>query len=62
MTQKPNFQQMSRKDLRSYVLTHREDSEALRIYMDRLQTESGVTRYRGEFNQANFSELLTKEK
>jgi hypothetical protein len=32
MTLKPDFQQMSRKELRTYVLTHREDEEALRIY------------------------------
>ena len=28
-----------------YVLSHREDDEALRIYMDRMRTESGVTRF-----------------
>ncbi len=27
MTQKPDFQQMSRKELRTYVLAHREDNE-----------------------------------
>jgi hypothetical protein len=32
VTLKPDFQQMSRKELRTYVLTHREDEEALRIY------------------------------
>ncbi|WP_407641949.1 DUF6887 family protein [Calothrix rhizosoleniae] len=34
MIRKLDFQQMSRKELRTYVLTHREDDEALRIYYE----------------------------
>lgn len=33
-------QKMSRKDLRKYVLAHRNENEALQIYMERMQTES----------------------
>ncbi|HAZ44395.1 MAG TPA: hypothetical protein DDW76_06200 [Cyanobacteria bacterium UBA11369] len=51
MTQKVDFQKMSRKELRKYVLTHREDDEALRIYMDRLHNESGVFRQTGGLNE-----------
>ncbi len=40
MSQKPDFQQISRQELRKYVLTHREDEEALRIYMERLRNLS----------------------
>lgn len=48
MTQKPNFQAMSRKQLRAYVLKHRDNNdEALRVYMDRLQSEPGVVRFKG---------------
>ncbi|NJL81989.1 MAG: hypothetical protein HC890_01550 [Chloroflexaceae bacterium] len=57
MADKPNFQQMSRQDLRAYVLTHREDDEALRIYMDRLRAEPGIIRHRGGLNDADFLQL-----
>lgn len=35
MTQ-PNFEQMSRKELRTYILEHRDDEQAFHAYMDRL--------------------------
>ena len=57
MRQTPDFQQMSRKELRKYVLTHREDEEALRIYMERLRNESGVNRYRGGLDEQDFQQL-----
>lgn len=34
-----NYQQMSQKELREYVLTHREDEEAFHAYVDRLHAE-----------------------
>lgn len=57
MTQKPDFQQMSRKELRTYVLTHREDEEALRIYMARLHNEPGVIRHVGGLNEEDLNQL-----
>jgi len=48
---------MSRKELRSYILAHREDHEALRIYMDRLHNEPGVVRQTGGLNEADFTQL-----
>jgi hypothetical protein len=57
MTQKLNFQQMNRKQLRNYVLTHRQDEEALLIYMERLHTESGVIRHRGGLKVEDFHQL-----
>ena len=45
MNHQPDFYQMSRPELRKYVLSHRENDEALRIYMDRMRTEPGVTRF-----------------
>ncbi len=57
MTQKPNFDQMNRKELRNYVLTHRQDEEALRIYMKRLHSESGINRYTGGLDGHDFSQL-----
>jgi enolase len=57
MTLKPDFQQMSRKELRTYVLTHREDEEALRIYMARLHNETGVIRQTGGIDEEDFNQL-----
>ena len=36
---KPDFQAMSRKELLAYMLAHREDDEAFRIYMDKVHAE-----------------------
>ncbi|MFM6202728.1 MAG: DUF6887 family protein, partial [Dolichospermum sp.] len=33
---RPNFQDMSTKELRAYVLSHRDDQEAFYIYVDKL--------------------------
>ncbi len=57
MTLKPNFQQMSRKELRTYVLAHREDDEAIRIYMERLHNEPGVIRQTGGLNEEDLNQL-----
>lgn len=35
----PNFEQMSREELRAYFLEHRDDRDAFYAYMDRLATE-----------------------
>jgi len=37
---KPNFKSMSRKDLHTYVLNHREDQEAFYTYVDKLHAEA----------------------
>ncbi|WP_375339275.1 MULTISPECIES: DUF6887 family protein [Planktothricoides] len=57
MTQKLDFQKMSRKELRTYVLNHREDEEALRIYMDRMHNDPGVIRQIGGLNEADLKFL-----
>ena len=57
MTQKLDFQQMSRKELRIYVLTHRENEEALSIYMERLHNEPGVIRQIGGLNEEDLNQL-----
>lgn len=36
---KPNFQAMSKVELRDYVLAHRDDDEAFHAYMDQLSRE-----------------------
>jgi len=40
---RPNFQTMSRKELRAYVLAHREDNEAFYAFVDRLHESVAVT-------------------
>ncbi|MGM3306889.1 DUF6887 family protein [Anabaena sp. WFMT] len=35
----PNFQGMSTKELRAYVLSHRDDEEAFYVYVDKLNAE-----------------------
>ncbi|MEM9541594.1 MAG: hypothetical protein AAGA60_19125 [Cyanobacteria bacterium P01_E01_bin.42] len=38
--QTPNFQAMTRKELRNYLLEHRDNSQAFYAYMDRLENAS----------------------
>jgi hypothetical protein len=38
-----NLQQMSLKELRTYVLTNREDDRAFQVYIDRLHSEAKWT-------------------
>ena len=58
-----NFSSMSRKDLRAYVLSHRDDEEALRVYMDRLHNDPGVVRHTGDCSEEGLAKLeqLIKE-
>ena len=37
---KPDFAAMSRKELREYLLAHREDEEAFFVYVDRSEVEA----------------------
>jgi hypothetical protein len=37
MNQKPNFQTMSDQELKSYVLSHRDDDEAFYAYLDKVR-------------------------
>ncbi len=57
MTQKPDFQTMPRKELRAYVLAHRDDENALRIYMDRLKSEPGIIRLQGSVTADDLAQL-----
>lgn len=42
---KPNFKAMSRKELKAYVLKHRDDSEAISAYIEKSEVEGNwVTR------------------
>lgn len=52
-----DFSGMSRKELRYYVLSHREDEDALRVYMDRLHNDPDVARYTGDFSEESLAKL-----
>ena len=57
MTNKSNFYQMPRQELRKYVLSHRQDHEALRIYMDRMRNEPGIIRVTGTNSNEDMNKL-----
>lgn len=42
---KPNFQAMSKSELRAYVLAHREDNEAFHAYMDQINAEGDRVKF-----------------
>ena len=48
---KPNFSQMSTKELRAYVLAHREDIEALEILFSRRTPDSEAIIYPSMFTE-----------
>ncbi|MGH8003065.1 MAG: DUF6887 family protein [Brasilonema sp.] len=57
-----NFYQMSRAELRTYILEHRDDEQAFHAYMDKLKSEPVLAN--GTITDledpARFSELLEK--
>ncbi len=40
---KPNFETMSKEELKAYVLDHRDDTEAFHALCDRLYAQPGIT-------------------
>ena len=54
---KPNFQVITIKELKKYVLEHRDDLEAFQTLMDRIEQQS-KNQLHGEVNLEQFSELL----
>ncbi len=48
---KPNFAEMSTKELRAYVLAHREDTEALEILFSRRTPDSEAIIYPSMFTE-----------
>jgi hypothetical protein len=51
LSMKPNFAQMSTKELRAYVLAHREDIEALEILFSRRTPDSEAIIYPSMFTE-----------
>lgn len=62
MPQTHNFNQMNLKDLRAYVLSHRQDTQALHIYMDRLAHDPNVVHHSGNASELNHLEQLIQQR
>ncbi len=58
---KPNFKTMSRKELKAYVLQHRDDKEALQALMSRRSPDSEATWYNFADNQEVSKEILRQK-
>ncbi len=61
---KSKFETMSRQELRTYILEHREDEEAFQLYLDQVMAEPGEI-YPAPKNiedLSNFTQLLPKNK
>ena len=54
---KPNFQTLTIKELKQYILEHREEQEAFRIFMDRIEQQPPSQLY-DAMDFERFSELL----
>ncbi|MCT0254508.1 MULTISPECIES: hypothetical protein [unclassified Synechocystis] len=54
---KTKFQAMTIKQLKQYVLEHREDQDAFEVFMDRLDSQPAAKIYDGD-DVAQFAEIL----
>lgn len=61
---KLNFERMNRAELKTYMMTHRDDDEAFRAYIHRLRTDSDVKIISGNCDNEGMKELenLIKQK
>ncbi|NCQ98743.1 MAG: hypothetical protein GPJ11_04655 [Microcystis aeruginosa L211-101] len=61
---KREFESMSREELRSYILEHREDESAFQIYLDRVTAEPGeiYPAPRSIEDLSHFPELVAKNR
>ncbi len=62
---KPNFETMTRQELKAYVLIHREDVEALNVLMSRRSPDEQATWYNftdnKEVTQAILQQKINQE-
>lgn len=58
---KPNFEKMTRKELKAYVLAHRDDQEAIDLLMSRRSPDSEAVWYDASLSQAQVEEILKKK-
>ncbi len=60
---KPNFYDISLKQLRQYVLSHREDEKAFHVYVDRVNSEKERSIYpplKSLEDMENYPDVLNK--
>jgi hypothetical protein len=60
---KPNFNEMSKKELRTYVLAHRDDNEAFYAYVDKINAEENRVTYpplKSLEDMENYPEFIEK--
>jgi hypothetical protein len=63
MKHNPNFQEMSRKELRAYVLAHRDDDEAFYAYVDKINKDGNRTEHpplKSMEDMENYPEFIEK--
>lgn len=58
---KPNFDQMTRKELKAYVLNHRDDGDAIRALFSRRSPDETATWYPYEQSQEELEEILKQK-
>ena len=58
---KLNFETMTRKELKAYVLAHRDDREALDLLMSRRSADSEAVWYDASMSRAQSKEILQKK-
>jgi hypothetical protein len=58
---KPNFEAMTRQELKSYVLRHRDDREAFDLLMSRRSPDSEAVWYDSSTSQDQSKEILQKK-
>ena len=58
---KPNFEIITRQELKSYVLTHRDDREAIDLLMSRRSPDSEAVWYDASTSLAQTKEILRKK-
>jgi hypothetical protein len=62
---KPNFELMPRKELLNYILSHRDDDDAFRAYMDRVNALPNKVWHpapKSMDDLSNFSQLLEEHR
>ncbi len=58
---KPNFETMTRQELKSYVLTHRDDLEAFVLLMSRRSPDSEAVWYDASISPDRSKEILQQK-
>jgi hypothetical protein len=58
---KPNFEIITRQELKSYVLTHRDDREVIDLLMSRRSPDSEAVLYDASTSPAQTKEILRKK-